>query len=127
MCPSSGRTPLGLRPAVEERDPLSKVTELASSQITATEAITVELIEADETPAVVIVRWPIKPPCCIRTGFPPLPIPLPVSLLLPRYGWHRSGGGVISDHRTRWFDNFSGDVCVKLVATCRARHRRTRP
>jgi hypothetical protein len=39
---------------------MSKVTTLASGQITATDAITVELVEADETPAVVIVRWPVK-------------------------------------------------------------------
>jgi hypothetical protein len=40
---------------------MSKVTELASGQITAVAAITIELIEANETPAVVIVRWPAKP------------------------------------------------------------------
>jgi hypothetical protein len=40
---------------------MSKVTELATGQITATETTTVELIEAGETPAVVIVRWPSKP------------------------------------------------------------------
>ena len=40
---------------------MSKVTELASGQITAIDTITVELIETDQTPAVVIVRWPSKP------------------------------------------------------------------
>jgi hypothetical protein len=40
---------------------MSQVTELASAQLTATETITVELIEADQTPAVIIVRWPSKP------------------------------------------------------------------
>jgi hypothetical protein len=39
---------------------MSNVTELASGQLTPTEAVTVELVEADETPAVVIVRWPSK-------------------------------------------------------------------
>jgi hypothetical protein len=39
---------------------MSKVTELASGQLTSTETITVELIEADETPAVVIITWPLK-------------------------------------------------------------------
>jgi hypothetical protein len=34
---------------------VSKVTPLASNQITPSDTITVELIEADETPAVVIV------------------------------------------------------------------------
>jgi hypothetical protein len=39
---------------------MSNVTELATGQLTATETITVELVEADETPAVVIIRWPSK-------------------------------------------------------------------
>jgi hypothetical protein len=40
---------------------MSQVTQLASGQITAVDVLTIELIEADETPAVVIVRWPVKP------------------------------------------------------------------
>ena len=39
---------------------MSKVTELASGQITAVDSLTIELIEADETPAVVIIRWPAR-------------------------------------------------------------------
>jgi hypothetical protein len=39
---------------------MSKVTELASGQINAAGSITIELVEADETPAVVIIRWPVK-------------------------------------------------------------------
>jgi hypothetical protein len=39
---------------------MTHVTELASSQITATETIIVELVQTDETPAVVIIRWPSK-------------------------------------------------------------------
>jgi hypothetical protein len=39
---------------------MSKVTILAEGQITAVDAITVDLVEADETPAVVIIRWPLK-------------------------------------------------------------------
>ena len=34
---------------------MSHVTQLASGQLTATDAVTIELIQADETPAVVIV------------------------------------------------------------------------
>jgi hypothetical protein len=49
---------------------MSKVTELASGQITSTESITVELVETDQTPAVVIVRWPSK-----ATAFHPRPLP----------------------------------------------------
>ena len=37
---------------------MSKVTQLASGQINAVHSLTVELVEADETPAVVIVQWP---------------------------------------------------------------------
>jgi hypothetical protein len=39
---------------------MSKITELASGQLNGTAVITIELIEADETPALVIVRWPAK-------------------------------------------------------------------
>ena len=35
---------------------MSKITELATGQITAGDSLIVELVEADETPAVVIVR-----------------------------------------------------------------------
>jgi hypothetical protein len=40
---------------------LSNITELASAQLNGTASIVIELIEADETPAVVIFRWPAKP------------------------------------------------------------------
>ena len=49
---------------------MSKVTELASAQLTATETIIVELVEADETPAVVIVRWPARPTVLHPRRFP---------------------------------------------------------
>jgi hypothetical protein len=40
---------------------VSKVTQLASASITPTDMITVELVQAEETPAVVIIKWPDKP------------------------------------------------------------------
>ena len=49
---------------------MSQITELASGQITAGEAITVELVEANETPAVVIVHWPAKPTVLHPRRFP---------------------------------------------------------
>jgi hypothetical protein len=42
----------------------------ASNQITATDTITVELVEADETPAVVIISWPVKPTVLHPRRFP---------------------------------------------------------
>jgi hypothetical protein len=39
---------------------MSEITQLASAQLTAVDTITIELVQADETPAVVIVRWPAK-------------------------------------------------------------------
>jgi len=39
----------------------SKITELATGQLTTVDSITVELVEADETVPVVIIRWPTKP------------------------------------------------------------------
>ena len=47
--------------SVATGSPMSKVTPLASGQITAVDTLTIELIEADETPAVIIIRWPVKP------------------------------------------------------------------
>jgi len=55
------RTPLGPRNRLEGAIPMSKVTDLASSSINGHDTITVELFEAHETPAVVIIRWPSKP------------------------------------------------------------------
>jgi hypothetical protein len=49
---------------------MSHVTELATVQLTATDTLTIELVEANETPAVVIIRWPGK---CID----PAPATLP--------------------------------------------------
>ena len=40
---------------------MSQITELASASINASSTITVELVESDETPAVVVIRWPVKP------------------------------------------------------------------
>jgi hypothetical protein len=40
---------------------MSQITELASSEINASDRVTVELVEADEPAAVVIIRWPVKP------------------------------------------------------------------
>ncbi len=40
---------------------MSQITQLASGAITAVDVLTIELVDADETPAVVIVRWPAKP------------------------------------------------------------------
>jgi hypothetical protein len=39
---------------------MSKVTELATAQLSPSSSITIELVETDETPAVVIITWPDK-------------------------------------------------------------------
>ena len=49
---------------------MSKVIELASNQVNGHDTITVELIEADEAPAVVIIRWPSKPSVIHPHRFP---------------------------------------------------------
>ena len=49
---------------------MSKVTPLATAQITATDTLTIELVEANETAAVVIVRWPAKPSVLHAHRFP---------------------------------------------------------
>jgi hypothetical protein len=37
---------------------MSKITELASGQINSTHSLKIEFVEAEETPALVIIRWP---------------------------------------------------------------------
>jgi hypothetical protein len=49
---------------------MSQITELASGAITTVDTIAIELVEADETPAVVIVRWPAKPTVLHPRRFP---------------------------------------------------------
>jgi hypothetical protein len=49
---------------------MSKVTELASARLTASDSLVIELVQADETPAVVIVRWPSKPTVLHPNRFP---------------------------------------------------------
>jgi hypothetical protein len=50
-----GRAP-GRSAALRRAIPMSNVTELAAGQITTADAIAIELVEADETPTVVIIR-----------------------------------------------------------------------
>lgn len=74
---------------------MSKVTELARAQLTPSphNTVTVELIEADETPAVVIVTWPQRRPCYTRNASPTwLPRSRDCSPA-PLLNWHRSSQG----------------------------------
>jgi hypothetical protein len=49
---------------------MSKITGLSSGPINGTDSLTVELVEADETPAAVIIRWPLKPTVLDPRRFP---------------------------------------------------------
>jgi hypothetical protein len=49
---------------------MRKVNQLAAGQITAIDTLIIELVEADETPAVVIIRWPSKPTILHPRRFP---------------------------------------------------------
>ncbi len=49
---------------------MSQVTELASGQLTAVDAIVIELVQANKTPAAVIIRWPAKPSVLHPHRFP---------------------------------------------------------
>jgi hypothetical protein len=49
---------------------MSKITTLASGQLNGADTILIELVEADETPAVVIVTWPAKPTVLHPRRFP---------------------------------------------------------
>jgi hypothetical protein len=56
------------------------------------DTLVIELIEANETPAVVIIRWPAKPSVLHPRRFPPLLMPLHGSSLPPSCGWPRFDG-----------------------------------
>jgi hypothetical protein len=49
---------------------MSNITELGTAQITAVDAVIIELVEADETPPVIIIRWPSKPSVLHPRRFP---------------------------------------------------------
>jgi hypothetical protein len=49
---------------------MSQITELASGQITPSEAITVELVARDSMPAIVKITWPLQPTVCDPRRFP---------------------------------------------------------
>jgi hypothetical protein len=53
-----------------KRYPMSKVPQLATGQIIAVDTLIIELGEADETPAVVIIRWPVGPTVLHPRRFP---------------------------------------------------------
>jgi hypothetical protein len=62
---------------------MPQVTELFSGQLTAVDSITIELVQANETPTVVIVRWPSMSTVLHPYRFPQLPM-LPHGLSLLR-------------------------------------------
>jgi hypothetical protein len=49
---------------------MSKISELATAQLSVTDTLVIELIEANETPAVIIVRCPAKPSVLHPHRFP---------------------------------------------------------
>lgn len=74
---------------------MSKITELASGQMTAVDMITVELVEADEHPPLLSFAGQSSRPSFTLTVSPLQRIRLAVSLLLRLFGWlalSRSGG-----------------------------------
>ena len=73
---------------------MSQVTELATAQLTSTETITIELIEADQTPAVVIVRWPSKPSVFHSRRFTDTAAAAANCSLRQQHGWQQSSGSV---------------------------------
>jgi hypothetical protein len=63
-------TPTGPRSRLaKSRDPISQINTLAGGQITEVDTLTIELVEVDEIPAVVRIRWPVKPPSSTRDAF----------------------------------------------------------
>jgi hypothetical protein len=92
-------------PLIQEASPNEHHNHLASGQITAVDTITIELVEADETPAIVIIGWPDKPPSCIRAVLLLVRMLLFVPSPPPSSRWLRAGeiGGFdsLGDHADR--------------------------
>jgi hypothetical protein len=63
---------------------MSKTTTLAEAQLNAVHSVTVELVEADETPAVVIVTWPGKATFLHPRRFPNVAAAI---VRLSHHGW----------------------------------------
>jgi hypothetical protein len=57
-------------PSTKGTSPVSNITELASAQITASDAVVVVLSEPDDMPASVIVHWPLNPSVIAPKRFP---------------------------------------------------------
>jgi hypothetical protein len=49
---------------------MSQITQLGTAQLTAVDVLNIELVETDEHPTVVIVRWPDKPSVIHPRRFP---------------------------------------------------------
>jgi hypothetical protein len=49
---------------------MSKITILSEAQITPSDTLAIELIEADETPAAILIRWPLNATVCRPRRFP---------------------------------------------------------
>jgi hypothetical protein len=101
---------------------MSKVTELASGAITATDYLVIELIEADETPAAVIVRWPLKPTVLHPQRFPPQPTPLLGSSPLRLSGWLRFSSRSLCDQIAA--GSIAPGEALERLADLREQHRR---
>jgi hypothetical protein len=89
----------------------SNVTTLAECTVSAFGMISIELVEADETPAVIIVRWPTKPtvlhPAASLRPQPRLPGRSPP----PAPDWPASKpGGRCEQQRWAWCDHLAGQV-----------------
>lgn len=69
--PVGAPTPPGPEiPLCEERDPMSKVTQLASGHITAGDRLSIELLKPTTTPSVVLLKWLRQPrPSAADQGF----------------------------------------------------------
>jgi hypothetical protein len=51
---------------------MTDITELASVQLSTVDTLTIELVENDERPSAVIIRWPARPSVCNATHFGPV-------------------------------------------------------
>jgi hypothetical protein len=80
---------------------VSKITTLASGQLNGADTILMKLVEADETPAVVIVTWPAKPTVLHPRRFPDVAAMVARLSPPPQLSWPQSSPGDGIEHPAR--------------------------
>jgi hypothetical protein len=97
---------------------VSKITELASGHINPSDNLTIELVEAHETPAVVIVRWPAEASVFHPSRFASGANKVAHIFAAAASGWRNSAGsGGFENKKQRWVRTLTSRYCPHVDLT----------